>query len=85
MDVPAEADAPAQLVYSLRGACFDWDNTALRANEETRIPVTCGDIRAACDLIDRYKATLEAMRARDDRNGSLPLWYREQLDAALDP
>ena len=74
---------PAKLVYSLRGACFDWDGRAMACAEETRITLTCGDVRAACDLIDSYRATLEAMQAHDDRNGSLPIWYREQLDAAL--
>ncbi len=28
---------------------------------------------------------LEKMRARDERNSSLPLWYRQQLDAVLWP
>lgn len=32
---------------------------------------------------DRLLATIIAMRDRDDRNGSLPPWYREQIDAAL--
>lgn len=31
----------------------------------------------------RLRGVLEAMRARDDRNGSLPPWYREQIDEAL--
>lgn len=73
----------AKLVYSLRGACFDWDGRAMACAEETRITLTCGDIRNACDLIDKYRAALEAMQVRDDRNGSLPPWYREQIDSVI--
>lgn len=29
------------------------------------------------------RAALQDMRARDDVNGSLPVWYRERIDAAL--
>lgn len=76
-------DDVGKLVYSLRGACFDWDGRVMAVNEETRVTITCGEVRAACDLIDSYKAALEAMQARDDRNGSLPIWYRETIDAAL--
>lgn len=32
---------------------------------------------------DALRKALEEMRDRDDRNGSLPLWYRERIDAAL--
>jgi len=38
---------------------------------------------AAASAYQVMREALERMRARDDRNGSLPEWYREQIDAAL--
>jgi hypothetical protein len=35
--------------------------------------------------VERMREALLAMRDRDDRNSSLPVWYREQIDAALMP
>ena len=35
------------------------------------------------ETVNRLTETLYAMRSRDDQNGSLPVWYREQIDAAL--
>jgi hypothetical protein len=42
-------------------------------------------ILALLDENERLRAAIVAMRDRDDRNGSLPPWYREQIDAVLGP
>lgn len=39
------------------------------------------NIRTLLDHIASLEALLDAIIARDDRNGSLPIWYRQEIDA----
>lgn len=61
----------------LHDLCLDWDNSPMPDGAETRVPITCGQVRniiATYRERDSYKAALEEIAAEHDagRHDGLP-------------
>jgi len=89
---PQEEGEALELVQSLRDASLEdaqasWENSPQRWAARSTLLSNAADtierLLSSSEAARGMREALKAMRARDDRNGSLLEWYRQQIDAAL--